>query len=199
MRTSHEAPWRRRMSLSTLQENVAFSGEDLVLGCGTILLKPAVGTTKSVMLRSDAARDRMVALLAVAGRGRLAKAPLLQLDAALDEWRRGDSALAAIRLAFARLPRVLDREEAHTLFLAETALDAGLSAHELLRELGYVGCLNAGDMFEMKAGGWGWELNAETAPLSGNSKAKSKIRMRLWVRKGVIAKYTTVFQIPLQQ
>ena len=83
---------------------------------------PALVTTNP-----DAGHDRLVALLAVAGRGHLAKVALAQLAASLDDWRHGDRALAAIRLAFAPLPRIRDHDAAYSLFLAETALDAGLS------------------------------------------------------------------------
>ena len=206
MRTICEEPWRHRLGSSSLQKVVAFRAEELTLGCGTVLWKAASGLSNILSLSSDAAHDRLVALLVVAGRGHLAKAALLQLDTALNEWHRGDHALAAIRLALVRLPAVRDLGEAHTLFLAEIALDAGLSPNDLLKELGYARCLpllkdyrssdkpviseayflpstapsgrvsfddcklrntpttlpipalKPGDMFELKAGGWGWEL-----------------------------------------
>lgn len=141
MRTICEEPWRHRLGSSSLQKVVAFRAEELTLGCGTVLWKAASGLSNILSLSSDAAHDRLVALLVVAGRGHLAKAALLQLDTALNEWHRGDHALAAIRLALVRLPAVRDLGEAHTLFLAEIALDAGLSPNDLLKELGYARCL----------------------------------------------------------
>ena len=136
-----EQAWRRRSSLSPLREVVSFEPENLVLGSGTVLRKLAVERPGTVSLYAGAAHDRMVALLAIAGRGRLAKGSLLQLETALEDWQRGNRGLAAIRLAFASLPRVRDQDDGYRLFLAEMALDAGLRPGELLKEVGHGDCL----------------------------------------------------------
>ena len=56
---------------------------------------------------------------------------------AFAHWRRGDRALANIRLAFARIPRLGDYASAYRLFLAEELLDAGLSPAALMKGLGF--------------------------------------------------------------
>ena len=140
MSMSCDRIWESRKRSSPFREAVSFLDNRLVLGRATLLLSLDAVVPGLVTLKSDAAYDRMVALLKVAGRGRLEKSALSQLDASLDDLRRGDRALAAIRLAFAPLPRIRDHDDAYRLFLAETALDAGLRPTELLRELGYEGC-----------------------------------------------------------
>ncbi len=74
--------------------------------------------------RTTAAHDRFVALLAVAGRGRLAAACVSQVA----------KALAA---PFAWLPQVVDQDEACALFLAETVRGDGLPPRDLLAGLGH--------------------------------------------------------------
>ena len=59
------------------------------------------------------------------------------MDEAFAHWRRGDKALANVRLAFARIPRLDDRSDAYRLFLAEELLDAGMSPAALMKGLGF--------------------------------------------------------------
>ena len=56
---------------------------------------------------------------------------------AAGHWRRGDKALAHIELAFARLPRLEDEEDAFRLFMAEALLDDGMSPSDLACGLGF--------------------------------------------------------------
>lgn len=132
MRETLTAQWLDRKHRQPVRSAPAFTDRALLFGCGTELSSPE---------GSD--RDRRLALLAVAANGHLSKQAVLQLDAAIDDWRRGDRAMASIRLAFAPLPRIDGPDDAYRLFLAEKALDAGLSAHDLLAELGYE---DAGEM-----------------------------------------------------
>ena len=134
MLSSLRQTFKGRASLRPFDEAVTFKANGLVLGIGTILVP---FEDARVSLDADAAaHDRLVALLAVAGRGRLPAGCVRQVGKALDDWRRGDKALAAIRLAFARLPGVADWDEAYALFLAETLLDEGLPPRDLLAGLG---------------------------------------------------------------
>ena len=81
--------------------------------------------------------DRLFALLAAAhGRPMSPDLPR-HLDEAFAHWRRGERALANIRLAFARIPRLDDRSDAYRLFLAEELLDAGMSPAALMKGLGF--------------------------------------------------------------
>jgi hypothetical protein len=51
-------------------------------------------------------------------------------------WNSGDKALANLRLAFARLPRLDGPADAYRLWLAETLLDDSFSPRKLMKELG---------------------------------------------------------------
>ncbi len=61
------------------------------------------------------------------------------LESAARFWKRGDKALANIRLAFARLPKLDDRAGAYRLFLAENLLDEGMTPEALMKVLGVDG------------------------------------------------------------
>ena len=81
--------------------------------------------------------DRLLALLAAAY-GRPASPDILRhVEGAASYWRRGEKALANIRLAFAQLPRLEDRADAWRLFLAEELLDDGMAPTALMRGLGF--------------------------------------------------------------
>ena len=57
MWTVREEPWRYRLTSSCLQEVVAFKGDDLILGCGTVLWTAASDPANTFSLRTDAAYD----------------------------------------------------------------------------------------------------------------------------------------------
>jgi len=103
-------------------------GDDgLVLGAGTILTRMTGDSQGESALDLEESEDRVIALLAAAhGRPMSADLPR-HLDEAFAHWRRGEKALANIRLAFARIPRLDDRSDAYRLFLAEELLNAGMS------------------------------------------------------------------------
>ena len=106
------------------------SDEGVVLGTRTILAyslhAPNDGTD----------HDRLVALLAAAYRGRVDTATPTRIAKALTLWRGGDKALAAIHLAFARLPPI-ELDDAYRLHLADLALDGGVAPETLLRAFGH--------------------------------------------------------------
>ena len=72
-------------------------------------------------------RQRVVALLAAAYGRTISPDVLKHIEGASEQWRRGDKALANIRLAFARLPRLEDRGSIARLFHAEDLLERGVS------------------------------------------------------------------------
>ena len=113
-------------------------GDDgLVLGAGTILARMTRDSLGSRSLDLEEDEDRLPALLAAAhGRPMSPDLPR-HLGEASAHWRRGEKALANIRLAFARIPRLDDRSEAYRLFLAEELLDAGMSPAALMKALGF--------------------------------------------------------------
>ena len=113
-------------------------GDDgLVLGAGTILARMTRDSLGAPALDLEDDEDRLDALLAAAhGRPMSPDLPR-HLDEAFAHWRRGEKALANIRLAFARIPQLDDRSDAYRLFLAEELLDAGMSPAALMKGLGF--------------------------------------------------------------
>jgi hypothetical protein len=112
-------------------------GDDgLVLGAGTILARMN-SDSPGEPLDLEGGEDRLHALLAAAhGRPMSPHLPR-HLGEAFAHWRRGEKALANIRLAFAQIPRLDDRSDAYRLFLAEELLDAGMSPAALMKALGF--------------------------------------------------------------
>ncbi len=108
-----------------------------MLGAGTQLMRMEVdrhGSPRLALARDEA---RLFALLAVAFRRPTSPDILHHLEDASNHWQRGDKALANIRMAFARLPRLAGETDAWCLHLAAGMLDDGYSPGRLLRELGY--------------------------------------------------------------
>jgi Restriction endonuclease fold toxin 5 len=113
-------------------------GDDgLVLGAGTVLARMTRDSFGAPALDVEEDDYRLFALLAAAlGRPMSPDLPR-HLGEAFAHWRRGDKALANIRLAFAAIPRLDDRSDAYRLFLAEEMLDAGMSPAALMKGLGF--------------------------------------------------------------
>ena len=113
-------------------------GDDgLVLGAGTILARMTGESSGEPTLGLEEDEDRLFALLAAAhGRPMSTDLPR-HLGEAFAHWRRGEKALANIRLAFAQIPRLGDRSDAYRLFLAEELLDAGMAPAALMKGLGF--------------------------------------------------------------
>ncbi|BDV38152.1 hypothetical protein DSM21852_14050 [Methylocystis bryophila] len=81
-------------------------------------------------------RERLLALLGVASWRPASSELLRHVEGASAFWRRGEKALANIRLAYAGIPRIEDRADAYRLFLAEALLDDGMAPRELTKALG---------------------------------------------------------------
>ena len=143
MTISLQQAWREHVATLSHRSSATFTETGLLLGADTVLaaFDTTLGKAGAGSGLAPNAHDRLVCLLAVAGRGQVGEATLLQIGQAVDDWRKGEKALAAIRLAFAKLPRVHDADDSYRLFLAEKALNAGLRPHELLEELGYATAL----------------------------------------------------------
>ena len=128
--------FERRLWLRPISHNVEINEDGLVLGAGTVLARMYRNNSGAQVLAFDENQPRLFALLATA-HGRSPPSDLLtHLESAARFWTRGDKALANIRLAFARLPRLEDRADAYRLFLAESLLDDGMTAESLMKVLG---------------------------------------------------------------
>ena len=135
--------FERRLWFRPISHAVEINEDGLVLGAGTILARMGVDPSGAQILAFDEDQPRLFALLAAAY-GRSAPSDLpIHLESAARFWKRGDKALANIRLAFARLPRLDDtpgdRAGAYRLFLAENLLEDGMSPEALMKVLGVDG------------------------------------------------------------
>ncbi len=109
----------------------------LVFGAGTVLARMTQDQCGAPVLDLDTDRQRIYALLAAAYGRTISPDVFKHIEGASEQWRRGDKALANIRLAFARLPRLEDRSDAYRLFHAEDLLDRGLSPRAVMTALGF--------------------------------------------------------------
>ena len=112
---------------------MTFAPNGLVLGAGTILLQ-AEGPRQLQSLRGQEAR--VLALLAAAYGKAVAPAVLGNIERAVKSWRDGDQCLAHIHLAHSGLhaPSEL-RTAACRLFIAECAMEAGMSPRDIFQVL----------------------------------------------------------------
>jgi hypothetical protein len=110
--------------------------EGLVLG-GTVLAplrRDAFGLAELVVAGAE---ERILALLAIAYGKDVGPDVLSNIRWAAREWRRGQSCLAQIHLAYSGLPRLADLEEASSrLFLGEKLLAAGVPPRGLMKACG---------------------------------------------------------------
>jgi hypothetical protein len=116
---------------------VEITEDGLVMGAGTVLARMKRDASGAQVPALDEDRARVFALLAAAY-GRAPQPDLSDhLVSAARFWKRGDKALANIRLAFAHLPPLKSRDDAYRLFLAECLLDDdGLSPDALMKVMG---------------------------------------------------------------
>lgn len=118
---------------------VEINDAGLVFGAGTVLARMTQGRCGAPVLALDEDRQRIFTLLAAAYGRAVSHDVFRHIEGASEQWRRGDKALANIRLAFARLPRLNDKTDAYRLFLAEDLLDKGMSPSALMKALGFDG------------------------------------------------------------
>ena len=131
--------FKRRLWLRPISHAVEINEEGLVLGAGTILARMTRDASGAQVLALDEDQPRLLALLAAAyGRSPASDLPV-HLESAALFWKRGDKALANIRLAIARLPRIDDGADAYRLFLAESLLAEGMAPEALMKLLGLDG------------------------------------------------------------
>ncbi len=110
----------------------------LVFGAGTVLAQMTRDWEGAQVLALDNSNEERILTLLSAVYGRAVSPDVFRhIEGASEQWRRGDKALANIRLAFARLPRLETRTDAYRLFVAEDLLDKGMSPRALMRELGF--------------------------------------------------------------
>ena len=127
----------KRLRDGPLNPIVELDETGLVFGAGTVLAPMRRDDYGAARLDLDADGARVFALLAAAY-GRPVRSDVLRhMKRASEHWRDGDKALANIRLAFARLPRLDDRASLYRLLCAEDLLEQGVPPRLLLRAMGF--------------------------------------------------------------
>lgn len=102
----------------------------------TILVHMGETRSSAKALAVEADRERLLTLLGVSHWDQVPLDIVNNIQNASEQWRRGEKVLAHIPLAFTGLPKLESANDAYRFYLAEALLDDGLSARELLTELG---------------------------------------------------------------
>lgn len=114
-----------RCRLRAVEVKAAITESGLVLGAGTLLVRMGKDRFGLPMLAFVQDGERVHTLLTVAQRRPPSADFYRHLQSAAEYWRRGDKALANLRLAFARLPQLESELDAWRLYLAAELLDEG--------------------------------------------------------------------------
>jgi hypothetical protein len=115
---------------------MTFTQAGLVLGRSTLLAEFGKEGLAARGLAFDGKEARLLSLLTAAFAAPVAPNIVEKIRRAGEFWRAGDKALAQIHLASLGLPKV-EETDAYRLFLAETALEKGVSPSELMKALGF--------------------------------------------------------------
>ncbi len=121
-----ETQFQNRLRSGRIFYSAEISEAGLVFGAGTCLARLARDFCGAPYLALAEDRERIDALLLIAGHRPVSADALRNIEAASDHWRGGDKALANIRLTQAGLPRLANAHDAYRLFLAEELLDQGM-------------------------------------------------------------------------
>jgi hypothetical protein len=126
-----------RLSRAPIGTAVEINDAGLVFGAGTVLARMTRDKGGEAVLDLNADRQRIFALLAATYGRTVPPEVFRHIEGASEQWRRGDKALANIRLAFARLPRLETRADVYRLFHAEDLLERGVSPRALMLAFGF--------------------------------------------------------------
>jgi hypothetical protein len=132
-----ERDWRDGGLGRFLRREMTFTQAGLVLGRSTLLAEFGKEGLAARGLAFDGKEARLLSLLTAAFAAPVAPNIVEKIRRAGEFWRAGDKALAQIHLASSLgLPKV-EETDAYRLFLAETALEKGVSPSELMKALGF--------------------------------------------------------------
>ncbi|MDR3460822.1 MAG: hypothetical protein P4L76_00725 [Beijerinckiaceae bacterium] len=128
--------WKTRRASRPFYPTIAFTDDGVVWGAGTVLARLRADPSGIPMLDVEGDHNRIIAIVAAATR-KIPSGLIGHFNAAAKQWRRGNKVQAHFHLAFARLPRLNDLDDAYALFFAERFLFAGFPPELLLQELGF--------------------------------------------------------------
>lgn len=135
--TDFREKFERRVRSRPLRSVPEMTDHGVVLGVDTVLFAVDAHVTRH---QPDHADLRLLALLGVACKRRVASDVIKHVRKASMQWASGNKSLARIHLAFASLPRLEGREDAFQLFWADELMEAGVAPSALLKAID----LNAG-------------------------------------------------------
>ena len=135
-RGSLKKRFKERLSRAAINTAIEINDAGLVFGAGTVLARMRRDKYGEPRLDLDANKGRIFALLAAAYGRPVSPDIFRHIEGASEQWRRGDKALANIRLAFARLPPLETRADAFRLFHAEDLLERSVSPRAMMRAFG---------------------------------------------------------------
>ncbi len=125
--------WHARECAVSISPSPTFKPEGLVLGASTVLIA-ADGRRQPQSLEGQ--ETRLLALLSATYGRAVAPAVLGNIERAAKAWRDGEECLAYIHLAHSGLQAPSDvRAAAYRLFVAENAMQAGLSSRAVFQAL----------------------------------------------------------------
>lgn len=116
---------------------IELTEQGLVYAGGSVLIRMRKSADGRPELAVGVDRARMLAMLSIAfGRSAAALEVIPHVETAAEHWRRGEKALANLRLVFAGLTGPSDPAAGHRVALAARLLDQGWPPAALLEELG---------------------------------------------------------------
>lgn len=124
--------WRARVNAIPIDVVMTFRPDGLVLGAGTVLA-PANGECADWSSGTDEADVRLSTLLSVAYGRSVADEAVGHVRRAARRWNEGETSLASLHLALARLDRLSPpNEAARRLFMADALMKAGVESRTIL-------------------------------------------------------------------
>jgi len=127
--------WHESARFRPIHAGLSLEPDGLVLGRGTVLVPAASSGRRRLQLEGTEARA--LTLLSVAYGRPVSLAVFKHVHKASRQWSLGEDCLAAIHLAFARLPKLDEpREAAKRLFIADGMIAAGTDLRDVLAAFG---------------------------------------------------------------
>jgi hypothetical protein len=129
--------WDARSSGAPLHRQMAFDGDELVLGAGTKLAAAGDESWRAKADEPPTGDARIVALLSAAYRRPIELSALAHIRCALVRRQQGEMALALTHLALTGLPGLANpKEDARRLFMADGLMKAGVAPAVIVEALG---------------------------------------------------------------
>ena len=155
--------WHESARFRPIHADLSLEPDGLVLGRGTVLVPAEAPGMRR--LRLEGTQSRALTLLSVAYGRPVSSTVFDHVRKASQQWSQGEDCLAAIHLAFARLPKLdAPREAAERLFIADGMIAGGGDLRDVLTVFGLVPADSHRKLFD----------DTEARVLSGNGRASGE-------------------------